>query len=454
MTKTKLAHSFTVVISAQDFQDKITAKLEEVRKEAKIQGFRPGQAPMNLIKTKYENAVKGEVLDDLIQERATKTLEENKVRPALRPKIELTTFEDGKDIEFKMDVEALPEIKPADLTKLEVKKLVATATDKEINAALEKLANAKKTTVPCDEKRETKTDDVIVIDFTGTIDGEEFKGGKGKDYYLALGSNTFIPGFEEQLTGKNIGEEVDVNVTFPEQYHAADLAGKPALFKVKINDVTTKELPKLDDEFASDVSEFETLAEYKEDLKKQLEEKKAQEAKREQEDEAIAAIVEASEMEIPEAMIQTQCEDMVNEFAQRIAQSGLTMEQYMQFSGQTVQGLMDQVRPEAETRIKTSLVLEAIVKAEGIEATDADVDAEIEKMAGMYGMDVEQLKGYMGEVEKASMKNQMAITKAVEYIMENVKEKAAKKAKKEDAEEADKIVDYKKKAEELEKKLS
>ena len=271
-----------------------------------------------------------------------------------------------------------------------------------------------------------------MIDYEGSIDGVPFDGGKAENSPLELGSHSFIDTFEDQLVGHKAGEEVDVNVTFPEQYHAADLAGKPALFKVKINDVTTKELPKLDDEFASDVSEFETLAEYKEDLKKQLEEKKAAEAKREQEDEAIAAIVEASEMEIPEAMIQTQCEDMVNEFAQRIAQSGLTMEQYMQFSGQTIQGLMDQVRPEAETRIKTSLVLEAIVKAEGIEATDADVDAEIEKMAGMYGMDVEQLKGYMGEAEKASMKNQMAITKAVEFIMENVKEKAAKKAKAEE----------------------
>ena len=283
--------------------------------------------------------------------------------------------------------------------------------------------------------RAAKLGDTVMIDYEGSVDGVPFDGGKAENSPLELGSHSFIDTFEDQLVGHKAGEEVDVNVTFPEQYHAADLAGKPALFKVKINDVTTKELPKLDDEFASDVSEFETLAEYKEDLKKQLEEKKLAEAKREQEDEAIAAIVEASEMEIPEAMIQTQCEDMVNEFAQRIAQSGLTMEQYMQFSGQTVQGLMEQVRPEAETRIKTSLVLEAIVKAEGIEASDADVDAEIEKMAGMYGMDVEQLKGYMGEAEKASMKNQMAITKAVELIMENVKEKAAKKAKKEDAEE-------------------
>ena len=274
-----------------------------------------------------------------------------------------------------------------------------------------------------------------MIDYEGSVDGVPFEGGKAENSPLELGSHSFIDTFEDQLVGHKAGDEVDVNVTFPEQYHAADLAGKPALFKVKVNDVTTKELPKLDDEFASEVSEFETLAEYKEEVKKQLEEKKANEAKRDQEDEAIAAIVEASEMEIPEAMIQTQCEDMVNEFAQRIAQSGLTMEQYMQFSGQTVQGLMDQVRPEAETRIKTSLVLEAIVKAENIEVADEEVDAELEKMAGMYGMDVAQLKQYMGDAEKSSMKNQMAITKAVELIMANVKEKAAKKAKKEDAEE-------------------
>ncbi|MBQ3030776.1 MAG: trigger factor, partial [Agathobacter sp.] len=284
-------------------------------------------------------------------------------------------------------------------------------------------------------KRAAKLGDTVMIDYEGSIDGVPFDGGKAENSPLELGSHSFIDTFEDQLVGHKAGEEVDVNVTFPEQYHAADLAGKPALFKVKINDVTTKELPKLDDEFASDVSEFETLEEYKEDIKKRLEEQKATEGKRAQEDEAIAAIVEKSKMEIPEAMIRTQCEDMVNEFAQRIAQSGLSMEQYMQFSGQTVQGLMDQVRPEAETRIKTSLVLEAIVKEQNIEVTDADVDAEVEKMAAMYGMDAAQLKEYMGENEKAGMKRELAITKAVDYIMANVKEKAARKPKKEEAAE-------------------
>ena len=374
-----------------------------------------------------------EAANNLMQNSYAAAVEESGVDVVSRPTVDVVQIEKGKAFIYTAEVAVKPEVKLGKYKGVNVTKANVKVTAAEVKEALEAERNKNARTVSV--TRAAKLGDTVMIDYEGSVDGVPFDGGKAENSPLELGSHSFIDTFEDQLVGHKAGEEVDVNVTFPEQYHAADLAGKPALFKVKINDVTTKELPKLDDEFASDVSEFETLAEYKEDLKKQLEEKKAAEAKREQEDEAIAAIVEDSEMEIPEAMIQTQCEDMVNEFAQRIAQSGLTMEQYMQFSGQTVQGLMDQVRPEAETRIKTSLVLEAIVKAEGIEATDADVDAEIEKMAGMYGMDVEQLKGYMGEAEKASMKNQMAITKAVEFIMENVKEKAAKKAKKEDAEE-------------------
>ena len=379
MTKTKLAHSFTVVISAQDFQDKITAKLEEVRKEAKIQGFRPGQAPMNLIKTKYENAVKGEVLDDLIQERATKTLEENKVRPALRPKIELTTFEDGKDIEFKMDVEALPEIKPADLTKLEVKKLVATATDKEINAALEKLANAKKTTVPCDEKRETKTDDVIVIDFTGTIDGEEFKGGKGKDYYLALGSNTFIPGFEEQLTGKNIGEEVDVNVTFPETYHAKDLAGKKALFKVVIKELRKMSTPEINDEFAK-MFGSESLEKLKEMIKTELDKEYANIARMHTKRALLDALSNSHSFEVPQGMVDLEFDSIWKQFEEAKKNNQLDEEE----KAKSEDDLKTEYRQIAERRVRLGLLLAEIANENKITLTQEDLTKAVMAEARRY----------------------------------------------------------------------
>ena len=276
-----------------------------------------------------------------------------------------------------------------------------------------------------------------MIDFEGFVDGVAFEGGKGENHSLEIGSHTFIDTFEDQLVGKNVGDEVDVNVTFPEQYQAADLAGKPATFKVKINEIKAKELPELDDEFAKDVSEFDTLAEYKESLKKDLEKKKQDEAKRTKEDEAIQKIIDKSKMEIPEAMIDTQCETMIKEFAQRIAQSGLSMDQYLQFSGLTVDGLKEQVRPEALTRIQSSLVLEQIAKEENIEVSDADVDAEIEKMAKNYGMEADKLKEYMGEGEKESMKRELAITKAVELIMDNIKERAKAKTKKEKEAEAE-----------------
>ena len=279
--------------------------------------------------------------------------------------------------------------------------------------------------------------DTAVIDFEGFVDGVAFEGGKGENHPLEIGSHSFIDTFEDQLVGKNAGDEVDVNVTFPEKYQAADLAGKPALFKVKIHEVKAKELPELNDEFAQDVSEFNTLEEYKEDLKKHLEVQKEDEAKRTKEDEAIQKIIDKSTMEIPEAMIKTQCENMVNEFAQRLAQSGLSMEQYMQFSGLTLDKLEEQVRPEAETRIKSSLVLEQIAKDENIEVSEEEIDAEIEKMAKAYGMEADKLKEYMGDAEKESMKRDISVTKAVDLVMENVKERAKAKTKKEKEAEAE-----------------
>ena len=422
----------TVEVPAEEVEKALNAAYMKQRNSISVPGFRKGKVPRAMIEKMYGAAVfYEEAANTLMQDSYPAAVEESGVDVVSRPEVDVVQIEKGMPFIYTAEVAVKPEVKLGKYEGVTVTKVNTKVTAAEVKEALEAERNKNARTVSV--KRAAKLGDTVMIDYEGSVDGVPFDGGKAENSPLELGSHSFIDTFEDQLVGHKAGEEVDVNVTFPEQYHAADLAGKPALFKVKINDITTKELPKLDDEFASEVSEFETLDEYKEDIKKRLEEQKATEGKRAQEDEAIAAIVEKSEMEIPEAMIRTQCEDMVNEFAQRIAQSGLSMEQYMQFSGQTIQGLMAQVRPEAETRIKTSLVLEAIVKEQNIEATDADVDAEIEKMAAMYGMDAAQLKEYMGENEKAGMKRELAITKAVEYIMANVKEKAARKPKKDEA---------------------
>jgi trigger factor len=296
-------------------------------------------------------------------------------------------------------------------------------TEEEVTAEIEKEreSNARMITV---EDRPVEEGDTAVIDYEGYADGTAFEGGKGENHSLVIGSHTFIDTFEEQLIGKHTGDDVTVNVTFPEEYHAPELAGKPAMFKVKINEIKTKELPELDDEFAQDVSEFDTLAEYRESVQKKLTERKENEAKRTKEDEAIQKVVEDAQMEIPDAMVDTQVDTMIDDFANRIAQQGMTFEQYMQFTGMTQDKLAEQMRPDALKRIQSGLVLEAVAKAENIEVSEEDVNAEIDNMAEMYGMEADKLKEYMGDSEKESMKKDLAIQKAVDLIVEKAEEQA------------------------------
>ena len=421
----------TIEVSAEEVEKAIQAAYLKEKGKISIPGFRKGKVPRNMIEKMYGAAVFYEdAANTLIQENYPSAVEESGVDIVSRPTIDVVQIESGKPFIFTAEVAVRPEVKLGKYLGVQVTKVDTSVSDEEVAEALEKERNNNARTVSVTD-RAVAMGDTAVIDFEGFVDGVAFEGGKGENHSLEIGSHSFIDTFEDQLVGKNVGDEVDVNVTFPEQYHAADLAGKPALFKVKINEIKAKELPELDDEFAQDVSEFDTLAEYKEDVKKRLVEQKENEAKRTKEDEAIQKIIDKSTMEIPEAMIQTQCENMVNDFAQRIAQSGLSMEQYMQFSGLTVEKLMEQVRPEAETRIKSSLVLEQIAKEENIEVSDADIDAEVEKMAAAYGMEADKLKEYMGDAEKESMKRDLAVTKAVDLIMENVKERAKAKTKKE-----------------------
>ena len=427
----------TVEVPAEEVEKALQAAYMKEKNKISIPGFRKGKVPRAMIEKMYGAAVfYEEAANILIQDNYAAAMEESKEDIVSRPTIDIVQIESGKPFIFTAEVAVRPEVTLGKYKGVQVTKIDTTVTDEEVEAALEKEQQKNSRTVTVTD-RPVANGDTAVIDFEGFVDGVAFEGGKGENHPLEIGSHSFIDTFEDQLVGKNAGDEVDVNVTFPEKYQAADLAGKPALFKVKINEIKTKELPDLNDEFASEVSEFDTLAEYKEDLRKHLEVEKENEAKRTKEDEAIKKIIDKSTMEIPEAMIDTQCENMVNEFAQRIAQSGLSMEQYMQFSGMTIDGLKEQVRPEAETRIKSSLVLEQIAKDENIEVSEDEINAEIEKMAAQYGMEADKLKEYLGEAEKESIKRDLSVTKAVDLIMENVKERAKAKTKKEKEAEAE-----------------
>ena len=421
----------TIEVPAEELEKAIDAAYKKQKNQISIPGFRKGKVPRAMVEKMYGVEVFYEdAANTLMQQNYPSAVEESGVDIVSRPSIDVVQIEKGKPFIYTAEVAVRPEVTLGKYMGVTVTKIDTSVSDDEVAEALEQQRNNNARTISVTD-RPVAVGDTAVIDFEGFVDGVAFEGGKGENHPLEIGSHTFIDNFEDQLVGKNAGDEVDVNVTFPEQYQAADLAGKPATFKVKINEIKAKELPELDDEFAQDVSEFDTLAEYKESLKKNLEEKKENEAKRTKEDEAVQKIIDKSKMDIPEAMIDTQCETMIEEFAQRIAQSGLSMDQYLQFSGLTVDGLKEQVRPEALSRIQASLVLEQIAKDENIEVSDDDVNAEIEKMAASYGMEADKLKEYMGDAEKESMKKDLAINKAVELVMSNVKERAKAKSKKE-----------------------
>ena len=426
----------TIEVPAEEVEKALQAAYMKEKNKISVPGFRKGKVPRKMIEKMYGVGVfYEEAANILIQDNYAGAMEESGVDIVSRPTIEVTQIEAGKPFIFTAEVAVRPEVELGKYIGVQVTKIDTSVSDEEVAEALEKERTNNARTVSVTD-RAVAEGDTAVIDFEGFVDGVAFEGGKGENHPLEIGSHSFIDTFEDQLVGKNAGDEVEVNVTFPAEYHAADLAGKPAVFKVKINEIKTKELPELNDEFAQDVSEFDTLEEYKADLKKNLETQKQNDAKRTKEDEAIGKIVDKSKMDIPEAMIKTQCENMINEFAQRIAQSGLSMEQYMQFSGLTIEKLEEQVRPEAETRIKSSLVLEQIAKEENIEVTEDDIKAEVEKMAKAYGMEADKLAEYLGEAEKASIKRDLAVTKAIDLIMDNVKERAKAKTKKEKEAEA------------------
>ena len=426
----------TIEVAAEELEKALDSAYQKQKKQISVPGFRKGKVPRAMIEKMYGAGVFYEdAANILMQQTYAGAVDESGVDIVSRPTVEVTQIEKGQPFIYTAEVAVRPEVTLGKYMGVTVTKIDTSVSDEEVDAELENQRNKNARTVTVTD-RPVAEGDTAVIDFEGFVDGVAFEGGKGENHPLEIGSHTFIDTFEDQLVGKNTGDEVEVNVTFPKEYHAEDLAGKPAVFKVKINEIKTKELPELNDEFASDVSEFETLEEYKESVKKNLEETKENNAKRTKEDEAIKKIIEKSEMEIPDAMIESQVQNMIQEFAQRLAQQGLSFDQYMQFSGMTMDKMKEQVRPEALTRIQSSLVLEQIAKEENFEITEDDVNAEIEKMAKAYGMEADKLKEYVGDDEKESMKRDIAIEKAVQFIMDNVKERAKAKTKKEKEAEA------------------
>ena len=417
----------TIEVSAEELEAAIETAYQKNKNKISVPGFRKGKVPRKMIEKMYGPAIFYEdAANELIPTAYEKALEECEEEIVSSPQIDVVQIEAGKPFIFTAEVALKPEVSLGKYKGVKVEAADVTVTEEEIDAQIQRERENSARTITV-EDRAVKDGDMTVIDFEGFVDGVAFEGGKGTDYPLTIGSGAFIPGFEEQLVGAEIGKEIDVNVTFPAEYHATDLAGKPAVFKCTVKSITEKQLPELDDEFASEVSVFDTLAEYREDVKKTLEMKKTDEAKRAKEDAVIDAIIADSSMEIPEAMIETQQRQIVDEFTQRLQMQGLSLEQYFQFTGLNPQMMLEQVKPQALTRIQSRLVLEAIVKAENIEATEEDFEAEVKKMAETYQMEEDKVKEALGENGKKQVMQDVAISKAVQFVVENAKEGAAAK---------------------------
>ena len=415
----KLEHNMaklTIEVEASKFDAAMKNAYNKKKGSFNLPGFRKGKVPMYIIEKEYGAGVFYEdAANELMPEAYAEALEESGLEVVSRPEVDVTQIGKGQNFIFTAEVATKPEVTLGDYKGLEVPKSETEVTDEEVEAELKKEQEKNSRTITV-EDRAAENGDTATIDFEGFVDGEAFEGGKGTDYPLTLGSNTFIPGFEEQLVGAKTGDHVEVKVTFPEEYQAKELAGKEAVFQCDVKKIEAKELPELDDDFAKDVSEFDTLAEYKEDVKKNLTEKKAEDARRAKEDAAVDKVIENAQMDIPEAMIETQTRQMLDDFARRMQSQGLSMEQYFQFTGQSVEKMMEDMKPQALKRIQTRLVLEKIAEVENIQPTEEEVNEEISKMAEMYKMEADKLKDLIGENEMEQMKKDMAVQKAVTLV--------------------------------------
>ena len=413
----------TIEVPASELEKALQSAYMKQKNKISLPGFRKGKVPRQMIEKMYGAEIfYDDAANALIPKAYADAYDECELDIVSRPEIDVVQIEKGKNFIFTATVATKPEVTLGEYKGLEVDKVSTRVTQKEVDAKIQEEAekNARTITV---EDRAVQDGDEVVLDFEGFVDGVAFEGGKGENYPLTIGSGSFIPGFEEQLVGAETEKEVEVKVTFPEDYHAEDLKGKEAVFKCTVHEIKAKELPEIDDEFAAEVSEFDTLEEYKADVKAKIKEQKAAEGKAKQEDQVVEQAVKNATYELPEAMVETQAEQMANDFAQRMQSQGLTMEQYFQFTGTTAEQMMEDLKPQAVKRIETRLVLEAIAKAENIEISDEKLDEEIGKMAEAYKMEADKLKEFMGENEKKQMKEDMAVQEAITFLVENAVEK-------------------------------
>lgn len=407
----------TIEVPAEEVEKALQAAYLKERGKISLPGFRKGRVPRQMIEKMYGPEVfYDEAANRMISEAYAKAYDECELELVSQPKIEITQLEKGKEFIFTAEVAVKPEVKLGEYKGLKVDKVSTRVTQKEVDEEIDKERERNARTIDVTD-RAVQDKDQITLDFEGFVDGVAFEGGKASDYPLTIGSGAFIPGFEDQLIGANIDEEKEINVTFPEEYQAKELAGKAAVFKCTVHSIKAKELPELDDEFVSDVSEkSETVDAYKAEVKAKIKERKENEGKQKREDQSVEQAVANAEMDIPEAMISFQSRQMVDDFARRIMQQGMTMKQYFQFTGLSEEKMMEEFKPEAEKRIRTRLTLEAIVAAENIEVSEERLDEELQKMADSYKMEVDKLKEYMGENEKKQMKEDIAIQEAVTLI--------------------------------------
>ncbi len=415
----KLEHNMaklTIEVAAEEVEKALQAAYLKQRGKISIPGFRKGKVPRQMIEKMYGAEIfYDEAANHMISEAYGKAYDECELDIVSQPSIDIVQLEKGKDFIFTAEVATKPEVKLGEYKGLKVDKYSTRVTQKEVDEEIEKERERNARTVDVTD-RAVEDKDIVTLDFEGFVDGVAFEGGKGTDYPLTIGSGSFIPGFEEQLIGAEIDKEVEVNVTFPEEYQAPELAGKEAVFKCTVHAIKAKELPEADDEFASEVSECETMEAYRAEVKQKIKDRKESEGKEKRENQAVDQAIENAEMDIPQPMIDLQVRQMADDFARRIQQQGLTVEQYFQFTGLTQEKMMEEFEPQAVKRIKTRLVLEAIVKAENIEVSDERLDEEIQKMADAYKMEFDKLKEYMGEAEAAQMKEDIAVQEAVTLI--------------------------------------
>ncbi|MBQ7015858.1 MAG: trigger factor [Firmicutes bacterium] len=411
----------TLEISPEQFEKAMEIAYNKNKKQISVPGFRKGKAPRKMVEKMYGKEIFYEdAINAVLPEMYDEAVKELNLDVMSRPEVSVDAIEEGKPVVVTCEVAVKPEVTLGEYKGLEVEAEDATVTEEDVNAEIERVANRNARMVEVTD-RAAQMDDILTIDFEGFMDGTAFAGGKGENHDLKLGSHSFIDTFEDQLVGKNVGDECEVNVTFPAEYHQKDLAGKPAMFKVAVKAIKFNEVPEINDEFVKEVSEFDTLDEYKADTKKNLEERKAKQVEESRKAKLLSKVVETSTMDMPEPMVLEQCDQMINNFAQTLRYQGMDMQKYMEMTGSTIDTMRQSVRSEAERRLKESLVLEAIAKAENLEATDEDVEKELETMAAMYGMEVDKLKAAVTEAETESIKGELKTKKALEFIAENAK---------------------------------